>query len=231
MTKTKILVVDDEPNILILLKDSLSKNDFDVYISSNIEEAKKIIEKETIDIIILDIELGAFSGIDFCKNLKQNRETKNIPIIMITAKFINTDDIVDGFNVGADDYVTKPFKINILIARIHAILRRKGVFIEEKKDSLKTKHFTVNFTEYKIYLNKNLLSLTPKEFKILSFFISKQNSVIEKSLLMEQVWGTEYYGNFRTIDKHIENIRKKLGIYSECIETIPSIGFKFVEKI
>src|SRR5574344_821969 len=141
MTKTKILVVDDEPNILILLKDSLSKNDFDVYISSNIEEAKKIIEKETIDIIILDIELGAFSGIDFCKNLKQNRETKNIPIIMITAKFINTDDIVDGFNVGADDYVTKPYKKNILIARIHAILRRKGVFKKKKKDSLKTKHF------------------------------------------------------------------------------------------
>ncbi|MDR0676147.1 MAG: response regulator transcription factor [Elusimicrobiota bacterium] len=231
MNQPKILVVDDEPNILILLRDSLIKEKFSVWTAKNPAEATKIIEKEKIEMLVLDLELGAESGLDFCKKLKKREATKNIAIIMITAKFIDTDNIVKGLDIGADDYVTKPFKVNILIARINAILRRKGLFTEQKLTTSNTKYFKVDEPTKSISLNNNMLILTPKEYKILALMISKQNIVIEKGLLMKEIWGDDYYGTFRTLDKHVENIRKKLGIYSDSIETISGIGYKFSEKI
>ena len=228
MDLVKILVVDDEPDILILIKEALNKEGFTVFTARNAETAISLATEKDIDLTVLDLELGSVSGWDVCKIMRGNTHTKHIPIIMITAKHITTDDIVRGLEIGADDYVTKPFKLNVLIARINAILRRKGNIVKPQK-SIETKHIKVFLDQHKITVNKKEMVLTPKEFRILAFLVTKQGIVLDRSYLMENIWGYDYYGNVRTIDKHIENIRKKLGKYGKCIETIESIGYKFTD--
>ncbi|MCP4481500.1 MAG: response regulator transcription factor [bacterium] len=228
MNSIKVLVVDDEPDILILIKDALTEEDFTVFTARNAATAIKLSSEKNIDMIVLDLELGSVSGWDVCNILKINEQTKNIPIIMITAKHVTTDDIVRGLEVGADDYVTKPFKLNVLIARINAVLRRRGEIAQPKK-VLESLHLKLHVDEHKIMLNKKEMVLTPKEFRILSFFLSKQGVVLDRSYLMENIWGYDYYGNTRTIDKHVENLRKKLGRYGKCIETVEGVGYRFTD--
>jgi DNA-binding response OmpR family regulator len=228
MATIRILVVDDEPEILILIREALLRENFTIFTSRSAENAIKIANEQNINLIILDLELGVINGWDVCKILKTNDKTKDIPIIMITAKHITTDDIVKGLDIGADDYVTKPFKLNVLVARINAILRRKGNGKDTKK-TIETKYFKVILEERRVLLDEQELELTPKEFKLLCFILNKQNLVLDRACLMENVWGYEYFGNSRTVDKHIENIRKKLGKHENCIETIEGIGYKFSE--
>lgn len=228
MATIRILIVDDEPEILLLIKEALIKENFTVFTSRNAENAIKIANEQEINLIILDLELGVINGWDVCKILKTSDQTRDIPIIMITAKHVTTDDIVKGLDIGADDYVTKPFKLNVLVARINAILRRQG-FAKDTKKTIETKHFKVILEERKVLLDGEELDLTPKEFKLLCFILNKQNLVLDRACLMENVWGYEYFGNSRTVDKHIENIRKKIGKYDKFIETIEGIGYKFSE--
>lgn len=229
----KVLVVDDEKNILILLKDTLGKSDFDVFLAQDLDYAKKILEEENIDCIVLDVEIGKDNGINFCKELRTNEKTKDISIIIITAKFINSEDVVKGLDFGADDYIIKPFKINILIARINAIFRRKKSFVGTNLDKrdYKLGYFNIKYSEFKIYLHGRDLKLTKKEFQILSFLIEREGFVIEKHVLISEIWGKEYFVNDKTIGKHVENIRNKLNMFSICLETINGIGYKFVLKI
>lgn len=229
MATIRVLVVDDEPEILILIREALIKENFTVFTSRNAENTIKIINEQNINLIILDIELGIINGWDLCKILKSNEKSKGIPIIIITAKYVTTDDIVKGLDMGADDFVTKPFKLNVLIARINAILRR-NTNAQTQKNIIETKYFKIIMDERKVLVNNKELELTPKEFKLISFIINKPNIVLDRSCIMENVWGYEYFGNSRTIDKHIENIRKKLGKFEKCIETVEGIGYKFAEE-
>ncbi|MFC1566428.1 response regulator transcription factor [bacterium] len=225
----KILIVDDEPEILLLIKEALNKEGFTVLTARNADSAIKISKERKPDLIILDLELGGISGWDVCRIIKENQETSEIPIIMITAKHIKTDDVVKGLDLGADDYVLKPFKLSILVARVNAIFRRKGS-IEKPKDSLSTKFIDINLDEHQVYINKKKIPLTPKEFNLLVLLVRKKGRVLNRAYLMENVWGYEYFGTTRTVDKHIENLRKKLGKEGKKIETVEGIGYRFAEE-
>ncbi len=232
MDTIKILLVDDEPDILTLLKEALIQENFMVFTSRDGENAIKMLAEQDFDLIILDIELGAYTGWDICKIAKESEKNFDTPIIMITAKYINTDDIVKGLDIGADDYVTKPFKLNVLIARINAVLRRKNPTPQSNKMKpvIELKHLKILSEQHQFFIDGSEQIFTPKEFSIITFLCLNPNIVLERSYIMEKIWGQDYIGSPRAIDKHIENIRKKLGKYSAYIETIEGIGYKFIEK-
>jgi two-component system, OmpR family, alkaline phosphatase synthesis response regulator PhoP len=229
MLARKILVVDDEPDILTLIKESLSKEGFNVTTARNADLAIKAAKEKKPDLVVLDLELGGISGWEVCKLLKADTTTQDIPIIIITAKHVNTEDIVKGLDIGADDYVTKPFKLNILVARINAILRRKGQ-VEKPQSTIESGNVKINLEEYQVYVNNKRIIFTPKEFNLLSLLVKKKGRVLNRAYLMENVWGYEYFGTTRTVDKHIENIRKKLGKEGRRIETVEGVGYRFVDK-
>ncbi|MFH1714676.1 MAG: response regulator transcription factor [Elusimicrobiota bacterium] len=226
MSVFKILVVDDEPEILLLIKEALNKEGFTVLTARNADAAIKLARERKPDLVVLDLELGGISGWDVCRILKDTDDSRDLPIIMITAKHVSTDDVVKGLDLGADDYVIKPFKLSILVARVNAILRRKGN-VERPKDILEIGTLKVNLDEHQAYLNNKKVILTPKEFNLLVILVRKKGRVMNRAYLMENVWGYEYFGTTRTVDKHIENLRKKLGKEGRRIETVEGIGYRF----
>ncbi|MFC1484985.1 response regulator transcription factor [bacterium] len=228
MGVARILVVDDEPDILLLIKEHLNKEGFTVLTARTADAAIKIAKEDIVDLVVLDLELGGISGWDVCKILREEEKTKKVPIIMITAKHIETDDIVKGLEIGADDYVVKPFKLNVLQARINAILRRKGG-LQKPDNILELGKLKILLDEHKVYFKKKEVQLTPKEFNILAILVKKKGRALNRAYLTESIWGYEYYGTSRTIDKHVENLRKKLGSEGDKIETIEGVGYRFNE--
>lgn len=228
MSVAKILVVDDEPEILLLIKETLNKEGFTVITARNADAAIKITKERKPELVILDLELGGISGWDVCKILKQDEDTRDIPVIMITAKHVNTDDVVKGLDIGADDYVIKPFKLSILVARINAMLRRRGM-IEKPPEAIEVGGVRLSLDEHQVYAHGKKVTLTPKEFNLLSLLLKKKGRVLNRAYLMENVWGYEYFGTTRTIDKHVENIRRKLGKEGRRIETVEGIGYRFID--
>jgi two-component system alkaline phosphatase synthesis response regulator PhoP len=231
--KPDILVVDDESDIVDILKYNLEKeNEYTVHAAYNGTEALAIAKKEKPDLILLDIMMPGMNGFEICKNLKSEPETKRIPVIFLTSKENEIDEIV-GLEIGADDYIQKPISPRVVLARIKSVFRRvNGNASAEKKEdeSIKFKNIEINSTTHTVRINKEEIFFPKKEFQLLKFFLSNRGKVYSREILLNQVWGENIYVIDRTIDVHIAKLREKLGEYSDHIETIKGLGYRFKDS-
>ena len=226
MAKKKILVVDDEIDIVNLIQYNLEKEGYDTLPAYTGESAIELSERMLPSLIILDLMLPEMDGMEICRVLKRGEKTREIPIIMLTAKGGEVD-IVSGLEVGADDYITKPFKMAELIARVKTVMRRREPPRKEKV--LKIEDLVIDPVQYQVTLKGEHLSLTTKEFKILLSLAENPGRAYTRDQLLDRVWGDEVVVIDRTIDVHIRKIREKLGQFAEYIETVRGIGYRFKE--
>ncbi len=224
----KILVVDDEENIRLLLKYNLETSGYHVILGRNGGEALDLAMREKPNLILLDLMLPDLDGMEVCRRLKNENETTGIPVIMLTARSEEIDKVL-GLEIGADDYITKPFSIREMMARINAILRRSTSFTGGKSDLMVFGELTIDKKNYKAFLRGEPLSLTLKEFELLSYLANHQGQVMKRDLILEQIWGYEYFGETRTVDVHIRHLREKLEDNSKrYIETVRGVGYRFI---
>jgi phosphate regulon transcriptional regulator PhoB len=220
--KPYIFIVEDDPDIAELLQFNLDKEGFRVKVESNGEKAYDMIMQKPPDLLILDLNLPGLSGVEICKYLRENVRTKNLPIVMLTARTQEIDKII-GFEIGADDYVTKPFSMREVIARINALLRRSRPAIS---DTFAIKDLKIFFNMHKVTCQDKKIELTPTEYKLLEALVNVKGRVLSRNDLLEIAWGMEYYGETRTVDVHIKRLRDKLGKCSKLIETVKGIGYR-----
>ncbi|MEG0794254.1 MAG: response regulator transcription factor [Bacilli bacterium] len=218
----KVLVVDDEKLIRDVIKEYLKLENFDTFEAENGLEAIELVKNEDFDIIIMDIMMPKMDGYTACKEIKA---IKNIPFIMLSARGEEYDKLI-GFELGIDDYVTKPFSPKELIARIKAVTKRK----EYKEDVYVIKGLKLDNIAHEVTIDKVKLNLTPKEYELLKYLIDNRNIALSRENLLSNIWGYDFYGDDRTIDTHIKTLRKQLGIYSNLIVTVRGMGYKFEYK-
>ncbi|MBQ3530766.1 MAG: response regulator transcription factor [Oscillospiraceae bacterium] len=229
MTNAKILVADDDRNICELLRMYLEKDGYNVVLAGNGEEALSKFDEEDPDILLLDVMMPKLDGWQVCRELRKKSEC---PIIMITAKG-ETFDKVLGLELGADDYVVKPFEPKEIVARVKAVLRRTGkASAENDKKEVNYDKLTVNMTKYELKVDGKVIDTPPKELELLFHLASNPNRVYTRDQLLDEVWGFEYYGDSRTVDVHIKRLREKLEGVSEkwTLKTVWGVGYKFETK-
>ena len=226
--KPIIMIVDDDPNIAQLINLYLTKDGFDTVIYGRGDEALEAFRQNPPALMILDIMLPGMDGLTVCREV---RKISQIPIIMLTAKD-ETFDKVLGLELGADDYVTKPFEGKELLARIKAVLRRSAP-VGESQDMLSFPGLTISLEKCEVYYQGKLVEMPPKELEVLYFLAAHQNRVFTREQLLEQVWGFDFYGDSRTVDVHIKRLREKLPGCEQLgwqIRTVWSVGYKFEVK-
>ncbi len=227
--KKKILIVDDEPEAVELLKEILTAQDFRVVSARNGDEAVKIAREEKPDGIVLDVVLPGLGGLDVCRILKQDKVTHSIPIIMVSGKAMETRDKVAGFDAGADDYLTKPFQATELVARIRALLRRYELS-EDFEEVIEKGEISLDVARATVRVKGKLVNMRPKEFDLLYLLMKKAGRVLNRSYLLVSIWGYDYFGSTRTVDVHIRRLREKLGgEAARKIKTVEGKGYMFVE--
>lgn len=228
--REKILIVEDEPDIVKMLDYNLKKEGFRITSASDGREALRRVERDRPDIIILDLMLPEIDGLEVCKLLKQSPGTANIPIIMLTAKAQETDKIV-GLELGADDYITKPFSIRELTARVKAVLRRAREK-EKLPEIFKTGTMTIDFSKIKVAIGNKPVELTAKEFELLSALIKAKGRVLSRDYLLDNIWGFDQAVEIqsRTVDVHIQTLRKKLKTEAKRIVTVKNYGYRFEQE-
>ncbi|MGI6575025.1 MAG: response regulator [bacterium] len=226
----KIMVVDDEPTILELLQINLERSGFAVVTANNGEEALKLARQEQPQLIILDVMMP---GLDGFETLRELRKTIEVPVIMLTAKGDDIDKIL-GLELGADDYVTKPFNPRELVARIKAILRRMDkVMSTPEVEIIKIGNLKLDLERHHVEIAGRIVALTPKEFELLELLMSNPGKVFSRETLLDQVWGYDYYGDSKTVDVHIRRLREKIEADPSSpvnILTVWGVGYKFREK-
>ena len=228
MAEGKILVVDDEEHIVELISYNLSAAGYKVVTASNGLDAIKIAKEEKPRLILLDLMLPGMDGFDVCKEIRGDKEFKNTSIIMLTAKGEELDKIL-GLELGADDYITKPFSVRELLARVKAVLRRVGT-IKEENNIFVAGNLKVNFERREVLINDSKVDLTLKEFELLDILIKNRGKILTRDTLLDKIWGYEYIGETRTVDVHIRYIRKKIEVDDKnpkFIETIRGVGYRF----
>jgi len=227
MAFDKVLVVDDDQNICDLLRLYLEDAGYSVIISNDGKEAVNKFKALKPDIVLLDYMLPSLDGRGVCKEI---RKDSDVPIIMISAKSETTDKVV-GLELGADDYITKPFDPKEVIARIRAVSRRMGVSSAEQEVNQEVRYdkLIVNKTRYELRVNGKVLDTPPKELELLFYLASNPNHVYTRDQLLDEVWGFEYYGDSRTIDVHVKRLREKLADVSPhwALKTVWGVGYKF----
>ena len=221
-----ILVVDDEAAIRDMLRMALEGNQFEVSEANNAHQAKKILESESIDLILLDWMMPGISGIDFAAKLRRQTDLDNIGIIMLTAKDAE-DDLIRGLAAGADDYVSKPFSTRELISRIGAVLRRLQS-TTSSNDKITVGRISIDPEQYKVEIDQHEVSCSPTEFRLLSFLLTNLNRVLSREQLLDNVWGEQVYIEDRTVDVHIRRLRKILQQYNcdSYIKTVRGVGYR-----
>ena len=225
MRKKKILVVDDEEDIVELLEYNLKKEGYQVFKAMTGEEALELAKGEAPDLIILDLMLPGLDGLEVCKILKKDTRTDSIPIVMLTAKG-EESDIIIGLELGADDYITEPFSPKVLLARVKTVLRRSEEKLLPKK-VLQIENLTIDIPNYKLMLKGKPIKLTKTEFNLLKCLAANPGRVFTRDQLLNKVWGEETFIGDRAIDVHIRRLRKKLGRASKFIVTVRGVGYKF----
>jgi len=222
-----ILVVDDEEHILELIKFNLEREGYTVLLCDNGEDSITMIQNNAVDLVILDLMLPGINGIDVLRRLHRIDTFENVPVIMLTAKSEESDRIL-GLELGADDYITKPFSVRELIARIKAVLRRSEGRQEGKDKMISVKDLVINIEKHIVTISGDPIELTLKEFELLKILSENRGKVLSRNFLLDEVWGYEYFGETRTVDVHIRHLRKKIGDdkLNEYIETIRGIGYK-----
>jgi DNA-binding response OmpR family regulator len=226
-----VLVVEDEHDIAGLIKHTLERSgDASVEIVGRGDEAIRSIAGRPPDLIILDLNLPVLNGEEVCRILRQRPDTNQIPIIMLTAR-TSESDRVSGLDLGADDYVTKPFSLRELGARVRAVLRRRGAAprAEARPATFHGKHLEADFDAVAIAVDRQPVRLTRREFELLRFLVENRNRVLSRDRLLERVWGYERFVETRSVDVHVGRLRAKLGAAGQQIETVIGLGYRFNE--
>ena len=231
MPSDTILAVDDEVHILELISFNLKAAGYHVVTALTGEEALKRCEVEKPSLVLLDIMLPGIDGLEVCRHLKGDRPTSNIPIIMLTARGDEVDKIL-GLELGADDYITKPFSVRELAARVKSLLRRVAPQQESEPQTLRAGDIMIDITNYEAFKGGEKLSLTLKEFELLKVLVLSRGKVLTRDFLLDRIWGYEYYGETRTVDVHIKRLREKVENVSDqwALKTVWGVGYKFEVK-
>ena len=222
----KILIVDDEPHILELLEFNLKKDGFEVVRADTGEKAIALLLEEKPNLVLLDQMLPDIDGLGVLKKIRSMDACADMPVIMVTAKSEEIDKII-GLELGADDYVTKPFSVRELVARVKAHLRRAKKSDVSVPPIQQLKSLRIDASSYKAYINEKEIKLTLKEFELLSMLMANKSQVLTRDAILNKIWGYEYFGETRTVDVHITNLRKKIGEYGGRIETVRGVGYRF----
>ena len=222
----KILIVDDEQGIRENLKMYLEYNEndgFEVTCASDGLEAVKLCENQNFDLVIMDIMMPKMDGMTA---LNEIRKTQNIPVIVLSARGEEYDKLFC-FEMGADDYVTKPFSAKEVVARVKAILNRSGRSVEKERDTRTFGGLVIDFEGRNVIVDKKKVDMTPKEYEVLFFLVRNEGKAVSREKLLSNVWGFDFYGDDRTVDTHIKMLRSNLGPYRNCIVTLRGLGYKF----
>ncbi|MDF1592479.1 MAG: response regulator [Desulfobacterales bacterium] len=229
MSMEKILVVDDEEDILELVRHNLAREGYQVICAATGEKAVAKARSEKPDLIVLDLMLPGIDGLQVARTLKDNAETRQIPIIMLTAKGEEAD-IVTGLELGADDYITKPFSPRVLVARIRAVIRRHDAKIEDDGDFLQINEISIHPGRRSVTVNGDPVDLTYTEFQVLYYLAKRPGWVFTRTQIVDAVRGSDYPVTDRSVDVQIVGLRKKLGACGDYIETVRGVGYRFKEQ-
>jgi DNA-binding response OmpR family regulator len=225
---SRILVVEDDPDIADLVRHYLVKAQHQVEVVASGRDALLRAREETPDLLILDLMLPEVSGLDVCKKIREDPATSRLPIIMVTARAQEGDRIL-GLDSGADDYVTKPFSVRELVARVAALLRRTAP-ADEGGHTLQYGTVTVDLERHVVLDGDHEVKLTAKEFLLLEYFLRHRGRVLSRDLLLTDVWGYRYTGGTRTVDVHVRRLREKLPLLTAGLETVKQFGYKLIEQ-
>jgi two-component system, OmpR family, alkaline phosphatase synthesis response regulator PhoP len=227
--RTRVLVVEDEQDIAGLIKHTLEKiGSIEVEIVDSGDSALRVVTEREPDLILLDLNLPVLSGLEVCRILRARPNTAHVPIIMLTAR-TSESDRVTGLDVGADDYITKPFSLRELAARVRAILRRGAGDHSRKELVYRGKHLTADFDAVSVTVDGQQVRLTRREFELLRYLVENRNRVLSRDRLLERVWGYDRFVETRSVDVHVGRLRGKLGTAGRQIETVVGLGYRFVE--
>lgn len=229
MPKPTILIIEDEENIAELISYNLTKDGYRVLIAASGEEGRRIIHREQPGLILLDLMLPGVDGLDLCRALKNDTATQNIPVIMVTAKGEETD-IVAGLEIGADDYIVKPFSPRVLVARVRAVMRRKSKAVADDDASIAFRDMSIHPGRHELLAQGRKVQLTNMEFRILHFLASRPGWVFTRAQIVDNVRGDNYPVTDRSVDVIIVGLRKKMGVCGEYIETVRGVGYRFREE-
>jgi len=222
----KILIIEDEPDIRKTLEYNISREGYKVVCASSLSNGKEQINSSDFSLILLDLMLPDGSGLDLCREIKSDKDKSSTPIIILTAKDDEVDKVV-GFELGADDYVTKPFSVRELILRIKAVLKRGT----EKKETLEVQRqfgeLTMDIDSHEVFVNNEQIILTALEFRLLRQLVDRRGRVQSRDQLLSDVWGYSAEVTTRTVDTHIKRLREKLGTMGKYVQTIRGVGYKF----
>ncbi len=224
MSDVKVLIADDENGIRDIIKEYLLSEEFVVVEAIDGVDALNKFQNNQIHLVVLDVMMPKMDGWKVCREI---RKSSNVPIILLTARG-EEYDVLFGFELGIDDYITKPFSPKELIARIKAILARSAAKQNEQslKNSIIIENMTVDFDARALYIEGNQINMTPKEYELFIFLIQNQRKVFTREQLLDQVWGYDFYGDIRTVDTHIKSIRESVGKYRNWIKTVWGVGYK-----
>ena len=224
-TSKKILVVEDEADILHLVTLYLEKEGFRIRTAGTGVQALKLVKEDRPDLIILDLMLPELDGLEVCKKIRGNPDTAMIPLIMLTAKAEETDTVI-GLELGADDYVTKPFSPKALVARVKALLRRMDRSADETQFIHQYNSLVIDLSRHEVKVKDREIPLTAKEFGLLEHLVRNVGRVLTRDVLLNAVWGYDYYGTTRTVDVHVRRLKQKIPLLNDAIVSVKSLGYK-----
>jgi DNA-binding response OmpR family regulator len=229
MNRHRVLIVEDEQDIAGLIKHTLERSgSAEAEIAVSGDAALKVVADRPPDLIILDLNLPVLSGIEVCRILRSRSDGKHVPIIMLTAR-TSENDRVSGLELGADDYVTKPFSLRELTARVRAVLRRSAAVEERPPAGYQGAHLNADFEAVAVAVDGTAIRLTRREFELLRYLVQNRNRVISRDRLLERVWGYDRLVETRSVDVHVGRLRNKLGSAGRQIETVVGLGYRFVD--
>jgi DNA-binding response OmpR family regulator len=229
MAAHRILIVEDEQDIAGLIKHTLERSgEAEAEVVGSGDAALKAVADRPPDLIILDLNLPVLSGVEVCRILRSRADVRHVPIIMLTAR-TSEDDRVTGLDLGADDYVTKPFSLRELSARVRAVLRRTESLAERSTSSYRGAHLLADFDAVSVTVDGSAVRLTRREFELLRYLVHNRNRVVSRDRLLERVWGYDRLVETRSVDVHVSRLRVKLGAAGSQIETVVGLGYRFID--
>ena len=229
MPRHRVLIVEDEQDIAGLIKHTLERSgDTEASVVGSGDAALKFVSDQPPDLIILDLNLPVVSGVEVCRILQSRADGRHVPIIMLTAR-TSEDDRVTGLELGADDYVTKPFSLRELTARVKAVLRRSSVKDDQPLANYRGTNLVADFEAVSVEVNRETIRLTRREFELLRYLVQNKNRVVSRDRLLERVWGYDRSVETRSVDVHVGRLRNKLGDASRQIETVIGLGYRFID--
>ena len=229
MSRQSVLVVEDEEDIMEVIRFNLEKEGYEVHQALSGEKALQVIENNLPSLVLLDLMLPGINGLDLCRIFKQNDRTKAIPVIMLTAKSEDAD-IVAGLEMGAEDYITKPFSPRVLLARVRTVLRRRESGVKDHSSVIQVEGMQIHPGRHEVTMGDNVVDLTPSEFRILHYLARRPGWVYSRDQIIDAIRGHGYVVTDRAIDVQVVGLRKKLGDYGKFIETVRGIGYRFRDR-